>query len=1075
MPSQAISDINPNSLGPLEPIRPPQVQMSAPNPLNVAPYFQAQQTINQRRQMDQQDAHLAFYEKKLDYERSQFLYEQTQEILNMNDSLFGEIYSQNSTKARNRNAPAQGQGGGGGLEGSLGLNLNHASHKRVYARHSKVIDDLREQQEKAYAGLIGNKSFDVLNSTKHDLKTALSKARQAIISDPEYMKYATHEKAYQDWLERLAVQHGDQKSVDLIKMNAIQDKYFRYVNGEGNASDQIRNEGVIKDFNNLEFFEDMVYDGKQGDADFKALLAEAYKPIQQSRSKLLPGGNGTIVEEKFTTLPTDADVLPGLIQAAGANPNIRKRIENVTQTSYTTKEGQDELVKYVTEYAAFKRPPSALQGNTYVTDMQTLYIPPQEKLKNSSSTGASAADQSQLLIPNAATEGERAVNSYGLGKMRSGLDQRSVTEDQIRSIIDVRSKNRDAIQEITNPDGSVTVNRLKIDKDGNVVVEIERDEDGEIVLDAEGKPKPLLDKDGNSQPIIAEAIATFRVLPERSTGSNTQGIKNDAGSVRYKNTQGQDVISTPTMTKGELGAFMKKADQIKDTSGGQASSLVLASEPDKRQSLSQNTDGDTGRYQFDYAHQREFLKSIGKNAPSGSTPYEAWQTAYSSMTPQEFAQKEDQYFKKNIEQPALNYLSTAFKKAGISKDRFDAERFANNWQYTADKSSEWDHVLEFVASTANQSGGFRKILDEAASNFAKTSSRGLSINPEDFAKELYNSRVAYIMTRDGARARSTFRDKWDVVGVNRPFQEYVTVLSRINAARDEDTQVPELTKILNGENTRGTGSQPTTQPATGDVGAAPDNVNVPTATSAPVETSADRIISQSKPTDEDFIAEGKRLGIVDVTINLNEKNPLLLPLSTNEKELKIREEQIYKKNLKLDAQGKDIIKKEDDSVYKKISGIVNKQRAERKAKIDVISGDVRTKLIQEKYKDESKQSFEYTAGILEDTMRSQERPIDLENLSSGKIKGTITESERYPDNYHVVQDGSDVITLEGRAELVKWIEDNLAETAFYYLDPLTLVKKEKASVPTTPQTAKSQGGAPAKTKEELTSMFEGTR
>ena len=67
MPSQIISDINPNSLGALQPIRGVGVQRSIPTTLNITPYIQGQSVVQNNRRLGLAEEQFSLEKKQFEF------------------------------------------------------------------------------------------------------------------------------------------------------------------------------------------------------------------------------------------------------------------------------------------------------------------------------------------------------------------------------------------------------------------------------------------------------------------------------------------------------------------------------------------------------------------------------------------------------------------------------------------------------------------------------------------------------------------------------------------------------------------------------------------------------------------------------------------------------------------------------------------------------------------------------------------------------------------------------------------------------------------------------------------------
>lgn len=231
----------------------------------------------------------------------------------------------------------------------------------------------------------------------------------------------------------------------------------------------------------------------------------------------------------------------------------------------------------------------------------------------------------------------------------------------------------------------------------------------------------------------------------------------------------------PKMEPQRLDTFKK--DVISMYQSGAQNTIVKKSENAAQDSLSTDIEGAKGIYQFYGEHKDNFLKSIGESD---------WDKAYEKLGKEEFDKKQEEYFNKEIRDKSLQYTGQAFKKAGFEKSWHD-------WHYTSKGyRALYDGVNDYIASTANQSGDYQKIIDKAVNRFVDLAESDDHVkNAKNFLKLLYEARVEYIMglPEDVKKKSKYYRQgKWEEIGINRPYQDYVAALGMIDdyvAARDE--------------------------------------------------------------------------------------------------------------------------------------------------------------------------------------------------------------------------------------------------------------------------------------------------
>lgn len=554
MPSPVISDINPQSLGGLQPIRPPQAPISIPNPLSVTPYFQGVQLANQQRQMDQEDALMAYRNKQLDFQESSLVFQQTQELLNMNRGLFDEFYA---TEAGAKKQAASG------LVGGLGLDPRYEKHRQILDSVNTEIQQFQSQQEKIFQGLQGKKDPSALNQAMMEMNSGVNRVKSKLASNPEYMVYAKQERNYQAFLDRIATLQAKGYDIDMNKVNQIKNAYQQFANGQ--ASGKMS----FDQFNEAGFYDNITFQKNSGEKRLQELIDHTYAPFDESA--ITDGPGGTKIATKYRVQRTAQQGLPMLIEAAMADNNIVKMYEAISGQSVSTDQGKAGFAKWIEASSKFRAP---LPGKEKIlTEYGNVVYDPVEYLKatgkRTTSTGGSGGE-GMWDLTDGKTEGDRSINR-GAAKIASeGYNPRTpgvtLYDYEKMTRLDGNPKTKKSLHREIDPE----TKRME-------VWEVEVDSDtGERILNDDGSVKKI------------EKIATFDLLTSSSTtapptddigskNNNPGNIRATPEQIRRGTVKVDDngFVVFPTIEEGEAASLADNESKITGNSSAMRTSTYM--------------------------------------------------------------------------------------------------------------------------------------------------------------------------------------------------------------------------------------------------------------------------------------------------------------------------------------------------------------------------------------------------------------------------------------------------------------------------------------------------------------------
>ena len=1013
-----ISDINPNSLGPLQPIRAPQVPISIPNPLSVAPFFQGQQLRQNERQLDQRDIAMALQEKQMDFAQSQLLFQQTKELLDMGDLAFDSAYKEHTA----RTSQASGN------PANLGLDLSRPAHMKVWERHNTGIEDFYGKMANAYKSASNAGDSKGINQLLIDTKAGLSKNRQALQQDPEYMEFAGMQTKYNMFMNRLAKQQENGLSVDERERRRVESLYNEYTSGAPLTNAQ---KGELKRQLSDTFIGDITFDRKSADFNEAAIVKAATTPQTYSKyNSNVPDAPGFLIGEEHRVDRDPQEVLNDIIGAFRTDPNIVKKFKAFSGT--TPEENEEGFVNWVAGRVKFYIP----EGGDFITKIGQIIIDPQEVLKNKTAAAArGTAAQNPYGSDSAGARAQLQENDY----TRAGLEPAPGYGQA--EIFDVsQMKPGTTLTKINPTTGNTEIYRVKVDAQGNPEIEPKIDPNtGKEIPNSDGVV-PLGD------PIL---ILRKRTTVPAGVGGTNNTVYGDYAVTARDGADGSTKTLAPTI--GNARQTVQRVAELRKQ--GVKHAVVRVGENREESNTATSPAGDIGLFQFNPdSHKPAFLKEIDQ--PD-------WKTAITKLGDGEFRRLQEEYYDKHIFNPAIKEVNDKLSKAipdiDITKDGY------------------WEGVREYIGSTFNQSGpiGQKEIVNSAIRRFDKT------YNPFDdfesaktFLGLLREERAKYIIgLGPTVRTEAGLTDpQWEEAAINRSFRDYIGSLSIM---RDTSgIEIPELDNILRGGTPVANGKSAI---AAGSGSSSPQATSTSIGTASPTavpitptgDTAAKRIALDQGVTDVEYLQVARDYGIdldnplgvdrTDVGVGaLLDRAPGTIPLAVNEAALEQRKEQLDEKNRKREEKGEAFVEDMADSTYKKLFDVIETQKQWYTKQLEKIKPILREKAIETEFKDGANKAYDLFASDLQFTLDDSEDEFDLGTLSDGKLDGTITESKKFKGKYLVRIPGRKVEWLENTQELRDWIATNLKSVAFNTHDPIAL--QQEIDKQNTPPTA-----APAQT------------
>lgn len=509
-----ISDINPNSLGPLQPIRAPQVPVSIPNPLSVAPFFQGQQLQQNERRLDQQDIAMALQEKQFDLAMSDLVFRQTKEILDMGDMSVENAYNEHTSR--------QSSQGGSGYGSQLGLDMGYKKHVELAEKANARIGDFESKMLSGLAGTLKGGDPKGMNMLLADLSKGLIENRRALQNDPEYIKYAVQHQKFNRFLKGTAAEIAKGNSVDELQYRRTEQLYKKFADGEHLTLRETQELDEMLSNSNIQA---MTFNQEKGLKWLKDTIDAAAAPILEeegidTNDPRLPG-YGIVKSKKTWADP--ADVMHEVVRAAAVNEDLIKMFKAATGLDIRDKKNYGAFANWV----AVQAKPYLHPGGQFTTDVGEVIVDPTEVLK--SRAAARGTDSTTTGSPfTGNTESERQADRYYNDLLNKGLEIPPGELSGVAAIAALKANNPGSILEETDPDtGEVKVWRVKVDAQGNPITEVKYDADNKEIPNSEhivkvGQPLLVLRKRTTTAPAAGDDIGSqnnnpgnIRATPEQ--------------------------------------------------------------------------------------------------------------------------------------------------------------------------------------------------------------------------------------------------------------------------------------------------------------------------------------------------------------------------------------------------------------------------------------------------------------------------------------------------------------------------------------------------------------------------------
>lgn len=1030
-----ISDINPNSLGPLQPIRAPQVPVSIPNPLSVAPFFQGQQLQQNERRLDQQDIAMALQEKQFDLAMSELVFRQTKEILDMGDMSVENAYNEHTSR--------QSSQGGSGYGSQLGLDMGYKKHVELAEKANSRIGDFESKMLSGLAGTLKGGDPKGMNMLLADLSKGLIENRRALQNDPEYIKYAVQHQKFNRFLKGTAAEIAKGNSVDELQYRRTEQLYKKFADGDHLTLRETQELDELLSNSNIQA---MTFNQEKGLKWLKETIDAAAAPILEeegidTNDPRLPG-YGIVKSKKTWADP--ADVMHEVVRAAAVNEDLIKMFKAATGLDIRDKKNYGAFANWV----AVQAKPYLHPGGQFTTDVGAVIVDPTEVLK--SRAAARGTDSTTTGSPfTGNTESERQADRYYNDLLNKGLEIPLGELSDVAAIAALKANNPGSILEETDPNtGEVKVWRVKVDAQGNPITEVKYDADNKEIPNSEHIVKV-------GQPLL--------VLQKRKTVSSTTSPNTstygDYAVVVEDGIDGTNKTAVPAIDNA--GLTVQRVAQLRKQ--GLKHPVVRLGENRDQSNTATSPAGDKGLFQFNpESHLPAFLKSI--NQPD-------WDTALAKLGDEEFRRLQEEYYDKEIFTPAINKVQSKLNKA--LPDAVDIT-----------KDGYWEGVREYIGSTANQSGGWETIVDNAIKRLFTDFDEGEDLeNAKSFLKLLQEERTKYIM-KQGPTVRTkaglTKPGQWEEAGINRPFRDYIGSL----AIMQEYAPVPELDNILRG-GTPVVESQAATLPSASSIPVSPQQVEAQVMDDdANLHPAIKRVqgvyLSGQKPSPAKMMEFINEAGLItpDREITSPSRLAKLAGVTTSgpseitranealqraENDLQLIENKIKEESKASQRRGEGVIVKETDPRYIKAANAVDVALGKREDLAYKFADEADAILKAEAFPTEAKEAYKLAANYLADAIGFTTK-YDLDGINP-ELEGTIIEYEDDPGVFSLQEKGKKErdITLK---ELAEWIEDNAKAFAFKQTDPVELRRAKMAQI----QVATQQPAAPTSAVRNTTTQ-----
>lgn len=445
---------------PLQVIRPPQVNINIPNPLDVTNFFRMQQGLNTNLGLLQQNEQLKLQRRELDLREYESSLREMDQILGMINGLQGQAYASHSANKQARSA-----------SGPIFSDLDPRN-----TRHAEVMRRMQGEQDAAIAqayqiaqsNYVGGKRDPAMRlEASRQLTKLTTDLRNKMAGDPEYMELATNQRDYDAWQDALQNAAENGYDIDAEARDRLEAKYQKYAN-EGYDVDASGNAVPIKlkasDFDPSKFMYKSSTALTGITTDIKALAegTDKYEEITAS--------DGSKIAAVRTIKRTAEDMTPIVAEKWANDKNAQALYNNTVKGKVHPaghpKAGQpitfeDWISTFVKQYA----PQKGMEN--IISNVGTVISRPNQQ-ETKTTTVPERFDKG--------TEEGRRLNDFNEMISSEGYDPYSVPDYKLRQI----DKNPEKFVEEIDKDGNKVYYEGAFNADGDPIME-NIDKNGNVV------------------------------------------------------------------------------------------------------------------------------------------------------------------------------------------------------------------------------------------------------------------------------------------------------------------------------------------------------------------------------------------------------------------------------------------------------------------------------------------------------------------------------------------------------------------------------------------------------------------
>lgn len=503
-----VEPVNNNSLGVLQPIRPPQYQLTNPNPLNPAPFFQALQFNNQQQQMELQRLDQGLRQKELDFRQSALTFQQTKEILDYQNKAFENLYESNK----------QGTGSVQSPYGSVGVDTRYKLGQAFQAKIDADVAGFLDSTTKSYGSVAagtGEPNSKDLNKLLYEMSSGQNKLQQSILQDPMYRELTGQTRQFGEFMKQVAEARKNGLYVDQRKVDEVLSVYERLQNGESES--RLADIGALN--RALPSIQNIVFDADGAVKRLNTAATEIYKPYEIGEDVEDPRAPGTVFTRKREVRRSLDEGTAELINFAKSDPDLIKMFSAATGLYNPEDPKFDEAFgKWVRNATAVKAP---LKGyENIITDAGPDVIrDPADFLKGKA--GRTGSVESRFGNTEAGIRAQLKLDDFN----REGLEVISGGDTGVWDYSQMKPGT--TIREVDEETGNINIYKIQVDSDGNPIMKKDLNEKGKAIPGTEhvvkvGDPILVLGKRKTTSPSAGDDIGSqnnnpgnIRATPEQ--------------------------------------------------------------------------------------------------------------------------------------------------------------------------------------------------------------------------------------------------------------------------------------------------------------------------------------------------------------------------------------------------------------------------------------------------------------------------------------------------------------------------------------------------------------------------------